>query len=256
MSVDEARAKVDPESTVAAPALAERLLDLPELASAWQPLELAAGQALFAEGDPGDAFYSIVDGEIEIHVAGRDGNRVVLERLSAGAHLGELALIDGGARSAGARAITDCRLRRLRREDFLSALPQLPALSSTTIELLSSRMRRNAEYISLVSRWARRVASGDYQAARAQIEAEAAAHQDPNVEPFVRTFVEMIAAVQAREARLERELASLRIEVDRRQYEEQLAEVTESEFFRSLQSNARQMRQRIRGEDDDEVVGT
>jgi hypothetical protein len=61
----------------------------------------------------------------------------------------------------------------------------------------------------------------------------------------------MVAAVQAREAELQRELQDLRIEIDARKYQRQLAEVTESDFFRDLQVNARRLRGRIHGEEDE-----
>jgi CRP-like cAMP-binding protein len=227
--------------------LADQLLDLPELAASWQPFSLAAGQPLFAQGDPGDAFYTIIEGRIEVHTTDKSGRKVVLERLGKGEHLGELALVDGGARSAAATALTDCRLRMLDREAFLAALPLSPALSGTTISLLSARMRRNASYIGYVTRWARLVATGDYAAAESSIAGEAAEHADENMARFVNTFVEMIGSVRAREAALKQELQQLRIEIDERKYREQLEEVTESDFFRGLQQSASDMRRRLRG---------
>ena len=118
------------------------------------------------------------------------------------------------------------------------------------IELLGTRMRRNAEYLGYVSRWARLVTEGDYAGAGTASQAEAADHADPNMARFVASFADMIQSVQAREAALRQELQQLRIEIDRGKYEQQLAEVTESEFFRSLQSRSRDMRRRIRGEDE------
>ncbi|MCB0217203.1 MAG: cyclic nucleotide-binding domain-containing protein [Caldilineae bacterium] len=234
----------------ATPDLIGQLMGRPELAEAWQELQLAPGAVLFAQGDPGDAFYTVVEGRLEVHAEAADGSRVVLERIGPGQQLGELALVDGGARSAGVSALEPSRLRMLRREDFLEALPRVPALASMVIELLGTRMRRNAEYLGYVSRWARLVTEGDYAGAGTAIQAEAADHADPNMARFVASFADMIQSVQAREAALRQELQQLRIEIDRGKYEQQLAEVTESDFFRSLQSRSRDMRRRIRGEDE------
>lgn len=247
---EELVASSEAETEVQADLLADQLLDLPELAASWQPLSLMAGQALFAQGDPGDAFYTILEGQLEVHATDKSGRKVALERLGPGEHLGELALVDGGARSAGATALTDCRLSMLGREAFLDALPRSPALSGTTISLLSARMRRSASYIGYVTRWARLVATGDYAAAESNIAGEAAEHADENMARFVNTFVEMIRSVRAREAALKQELLQLRIKIDERKYREQLEEVTESDFFRGLQQSATDMRRRIRGSED------
>ena len=77
-----------------------------------------AGQALFREGDLGDAFYVVIAGEVDIRV----GEELV-ETVGPGGVVGEMAMIDGGARSASAVARTDSRVVRLdeKRFSFCSA---------------------------------------------------------------------------------------------------------------------------------------
>ena len=73
-------------------------------------LELAAGQVLFRQGDPGDLIYIVDTGEIEIARERADGSEEVLARISAGDYFGELAPLFGTRRSAGARAVSAARV--------------------------------------------------------------------------------------------------------------------------------------------------
>jgi len=228
-------------------ALAERILSLSALRDVWEEVVLPADTLLFAKGDPGDAFYTVVEGELEVYYADSRGRKVVLDRLGPGSHVGELALFDGGVRSANVGAIETARLKRVRRDDFLAHVWTSPDLSEMAIRILSTRMRQTMDYLDLVTHWARQVARGDYGGAQSSIQSGATRQNDANVERFVATFTEMVAAVQAREAELKRELFELRIEIDEQKYRRQISEITDSDFFQDLQRNARRMRERIQG---------
>lgn len=243
----------DPKSAAAGdqgPAdLARRLVALPELADLWEELRLPAGAILFHRGDEGDAFYTVMEGRLEVHSTDDDGRKMVLEQLGPGQHLGELALVLDDRRAASATALTDCRLKRLGREAFRDALPRLPALSAATIDMLGTRLKRTGTYLDLLTRWANLVAQGDYDLAQGAIQSQVAEEADKNLERFVGTFNEMVASVKAREQALARELNQLRIEIDQQHLRARLTEVTETDFFRNLQARAGDMRHRVRGAD-------
>ena len=63
---------------------------------------LATGEVLFQKGDAGDALYGVRRGQIRIESGTREGNRITLNALGAGDLFGEIALLDGQARSADA----------------------------------------------------------------------------------------------------------------------------------------------------------
>ena len=67
-------------------------------------ISLPVGTRLFSEGEPGDNAYLIRSGEIEI-VVERDGREFVIARRGPGEIIGEMALLDGGPRSATARVV-------------------------------------------------------------------------------------------------------------------------------------------------------
>ena len=73
----------------------------------------APGDEVVRQGDVGDAFYAIADGQADVV---RDG--VTVAHLTSGDHFGELALIDDAPRAATVVARTPMRLFRLEREGF------------------------------------------------------------------------------------------------------------------------------------------
>ena len=227
--------------------LAGHLVSLPELADRWEELALPAGRTLFERGAEGDAFYTVLEGRLEVHSTDEDGRKMVLEQLGPGQHLGELALVLDDRRAASVTALSDCRLKRLSRDAYREALPRLPALSAATIEMLGTRLKRTGSYLDLLTRWANLVAKGDYDLAQGAIQSRASEEADKNLERFVSTFNDMVASVKAREEALARQLSQLKIEIDHQHLHTRLAEVTETDFFKNLQARAGDMRHRVRG---------
>jgi len=114
------------------------------LTAAGAPVALQQGAQLFFKGDPGDALYVVLEGEIEISAATADGKAVRIAALGAGAVIGEMAVLDGGGRSADASAARRTRLLRIGREAVLDVLKTEPdALLALAVEL--SHRVRNAD---------------------------------------------------------------------------------------------------------------
>jgi CRP-like cAMP-binding protein len=91
---------------------------LHDLAAVMQPTDLAPGQLLWRQGQAADALHLINGGRIGIYLRQPGGAEVHLTTLGPGEVLGELPLIDGGTRSATARALDRARLWSLSRADF------------------------------------------------------------------------------------------------------------------------------------------
>jgi len=86
-------------------------------------IEVPADHVLMLEGEPGDAFYVIAEGTIRVERAGG-----VARSMTAGGFLGEIALLEGGPRTATATCVTACRLLVIHRHEFerlMSALPHI-----------------------------------------------------------------------------------------------------------------------------------
>jgi MFS family permease len=86
------------------------------------PLQAAPGDVIIREGDPGDRFYVIGDGAVEVSRAGEP-----LAKLGAGDFFGEIALLRNVPRMATVIATEATSLRALEQYRFLAALTGSPA---------------------------------------------------------------------------------------------------------------------------------
>ncbi|GAB4579677.1 MAG: cyclic nucleotide-binding domain-containing protein [Anaerolineales bacterium] len=92
--------------------------ELEEVAAICQERKLARGEILAEQGAPGDEFFVVTDGFLEISVAGGESAAQVLVNLGRGQIIGEMALIDQGPRSATVRAVSEAKVQVIRRLDF------------------------------------------------------------------------------------------------------------------------------------------
>ncbi len=143
--------QVGPHSTASS---AERLRDVPYLrgldtvllsavADRMSHEERAPGETFFEVGDAGDAFYLVVDGQVEVLVPGANGEDVCVNVLRDGDYFGEIALVESVPRTATVRARTTARALSIDREQFLRLLERLPRLRDTFD--MTIRARRAAE---------------------------------------------------------------------------------------------------------------
>ena len=106
------------------------------------------GQPLFHQGDPGDALYLVVDGSVAVFVVSEGGDRMVLSTLRPPDVLGEIALLDGGNRSASAEALEPTSVLTLSRSAFLEVIRTQPQLVEQLLRGLGGLVRRLSEQAS------------------------------------------------------------------------------------------------------------
>ncbi len=106
------------------------------------------GALIVRQGDPGDALFVVRSGSVKVTVVGDDGREVILDTLGQGAHFGELALIDGGPRSAHVVALDQAVLLVLRRDDFRREVERQPRVAWALLEELSRRLREADDKIA------------------------------------------------------------------------------------------------------------
>lgn len=111
---------------------------MPEIVSCLKEVSFAAGEVIFREGDPGDALYMISNGLVRVET-----DSVPIAIRKEGDCVGEMALVDGSARSSTLVAQTDVSLLRLSAEDFARLTTQHPEIASGVHRVLTAKLREN-----------------------------------------------------------------------------------------------------------------
>lgn len=109
--------------------------ELEKLAGWTFELEVPAGEELTKEGRLAHEFFVIEDGAVEIR---REGERIA--ELGAGDFFGEIALLDGGPRTATVVATTPLRLIVMSAHEFRRMEQELPAVADRVRAALRARL--------------------------------------------------------------------------------------------------------------------
>jgi CRP/FNR family cyclic AMP-dependent transcriptional regulator len=108
-------------------------------------VKLASGEVVFRDGDAPDNMYVVLSGEVEIRL--RD---IVIETVSQGGTFGEMALIDGSARSATVIAKTACELAVIDKKTFVLLVDEMPYFALFVRRNVVDRLRRmNEQWLAL-----------------------------------------------------------------------------------------------------------
>jgi CRP-like cAMP-binding protein len=109
--------------------------ELESLARSLEPVDAAAGEELVREGDPGDRFYAVADGELEVTQRGEP-----LRTIGRGDVFGEIALLEDVPRTASVTARTPARLYALAKAPFVTAVTGHPLSGRAARELVRERL--------------------------------------------------------------------------------------------------------------------
>lgn len=110
-----------------------------------------SGDRIFGVGDPGDSMMVVAEGTVRICALAPTARDVVLADLVAGEVFGDIAMLDGAARSADAQALTNCTLMVMERLGFLAVMRRNPPLAEHMLALLCARIRRSDERMMEIS---------------------------------------------------------------------------------------------------------
>ena len=106
-------------------------------------VNLATGEVLFREGDIGDKMYVLLEGTMEVLIAGK-----VVETAESGSLLGEIALIEASPRSATIVATTPCRLAQVDQRRFHFMVQQTPFFATHVMHVLAGRLRSMDKWVA------------------------------------------------------------------------------------------------------------
>ncbi|HEY5661761.1 MAG TPA: MFS transporter [Gaiellaceae bacterium] len=107
-----------------------------QVAACLLPVSVPAGDVVIRAGDPGDRFYIVSEGELDIDAGGRHATA------QASDYFGEIALLRDVPRTATVTAAVDSKLYALLRDDFLSAVTGHSAAHAAGEEIATARLAR------------------------------------------------------------------------------------------------------------------
>jgi MFS family permease len=105
------------------------------LARRLEPVTARPGEAIVRQGDPGDRFYVVSSGNVEV-----SANGAAIRTLGAGDCFGEIALIEDRPRTATVTARTDADLYALGREDLVEAVTGSVRSAESAAKLIEERL--------------------------------------------------------------------------------------------------------------------
>jgi len=101
----------------------------------------AKDSVIFLEQESGSALFVIAKGKVKVSRVSDDGREIILTILRESDFFGEMAIIDGFARSANVTAMEDSELFIIQRTDFMNLLYERPEVSIALLLELTKRLR-------------------------------------------------------------------------------------------------------------------
>jgi CRP/FNR family transcriptional regulator, cyclic AMP receptor protein len=111
--------------------------DLQLIAKVIKDVDHPAGTVIAREGEPGIGLFIIAEGTAEVTIGGK--KKIML---GPGDFFGEIALLDGGPRTATVTAISDVKLLGLTEWVFRGLMTEHPPIAIKTLQAMADRLRR------------------------------------------------------------------------------------------------------------------
>jgi CRP-like cAMP-binding protein len=120
---------------------------LERLAGSMRTRRFRRGEVIFHLGDPGDALFVIIAGEVKISLPSETGDEAILATLRPGEFFGELALLDGAPRSASASAMIATETVVLPRDRFRELIATEAHVRDALLAALAAELRRLTTHV-------------------------------------------------------------------------------------------------------------
>jgi len=126
-------------------------------------LSYPPGITLFMKGDPGDRLFIVIKGIVRISTMSMEGRETTLNLIASGQMFGEIALLDGGERTADAMTVDSTELLAIEKRDLLGFLESNPQSCIRMLAACADRLRwisgllEDANFLDLPARLAKRL---------------------------------------------------------------------------------------------------
>lgn len=126
-----------------------------------RPETFEPGDVLMRQGAEADAMYVILEGRVRVERTLTDDPPAVLAELGPNEVVGEVGVLDGGARTATVTAIERTETLRLHRTPLAVVLIQFPDVATELLRTLSSRLRSTDEILDALAHGGTRGSESD-----------------------------------------------------------------------------------------------
>ena len=132
-------AAILPQGSLFSACRADELADLLALSTRH---DMKKGPTLLLQGDPGDQVLILLSGNAKVTMVAMNGREITLDYADPGALLGEIAVLDGGERSASVIALSSGSYLRLTRAAFEAFIERQPGVAWRLLKELARRLRQ------------------------------------------------------------------------------------------------------------------
>lgn len=115
--------------------------DLEAIAGRLRRRRFRKGEVIFHQGDPGDSLHIVASGAVKIALPSTEGEEAIIATLRPGDFFGELALLDGGPRTATVTAKTPVLTMAIGRRPFLKLVKSDSDLALGLLKVMAERLR-------------------------------------------------------------------------------------------------------------------
>jgi CRP-like cAMP-binding protein len=189
-----------------------RLLSVADRAAVAAQMREAAygpGRLIFGRGDPGEEMHLVVEGRVRLSVLSADGRVLSFGHASRGDIFGEIATLDGQARTADATALTRVHTMMLSRVSLSRLMETRPQLAVAAVDLLCRKLRRTSEQIEAIALHSTQVRLARFLLAAITIKGQGEANLRPVVLDLGMSQTELGLLLGASRSKVNEALATL-----------------------------------------------
>ncbi len=114
--------------------------EVAEIRAIMDEMKFQKGQVIIREGEYGDQFYVVTEGEVQVTIRDADGEDIILQEIGPGGFFGELSMLTSQPRQARVRATDEVTVLALVRDEFFNFLRKRPSASIDVLVELGGRL--------------------------------------------------------------------------------------------------------------------
>jgi CRP-like cAMP-binding protein len=109
------------------------------------------GETIFSRGDPGEGMLVVLRGRIRLSIVSADGRELILREAEEGDVIGEIAVLDGGRRTADAVALGPLTAGFIGQAPFARLMASRPGVQAAVVKVLCSRLRETTDQLEAIA---------------------------------------------------------------------------------------------------------